>query len=95
VILDISMLVPNGLVAVRQILRYCPTTKIVILPVHDSDQTKQEVIAAGAHGFVSKGKDGHDPLLVVHDVLKRSIQALDGFLCGFRFSCFSGCGLDR
>jgi PAS domain S-box-containing protein len=75
VILDINMPVLNGLVAVRQILRYCPTTKIVIFSVHDSDQTKQETIAAGAHGFVSKGKDSHDLLRVVRDVLKRNIQA--------------------
>jgi two-component system NarL family sensor kinase len=75
VILDVNMPVLNGLVAVRQILRYCPTTKIVIFSVHDSDQTKQEILAAGAHGFVSKGKDSHDLLRVVRDVLKRNIQA--------------------
>jgi CheY-like chemotaxis protein len=75
VILDINMPVLNGLVAVRQILRYCPTTKIVIFSVHDSDQTRQEVRAAGAHGFVSKGKDSHDLLRVVREVLKRNTQA--------------------
>jgi DNA-binding NarL/FixJ family response regulator len=75
VILDISMPVPNGRVAVRQILRYCPTTKIVIFSVHDSDQTKQEIIAAGAHGFVSKGQNSQDLFRVVRDVLKSSIQA--------------------
>jgi CheY-like chemotaxis protein len=75
VILDINMPVLNGLVAVRQILRYCPTTKIVIFSVHDSDQTKQEIRAAGAHGFVSKGKDGHDLLRVVRDVLSTNNQS--------------------
>ena len=75
VILDINMPVLNGLVAVRQILRYCPSTKIVIFSVHDSDQTRQEVRAVGAHGFVSKGKDSHDLLRVVRDVLKRNTQA--------------------
>jgi CheY-like chemotaxis protein len=76
VILDINMPLLNGLVAVRQILRYSPNTKIVIFSVHDSDQTRQEVRAAGAHGFVSKGKDGHDLLRVVRDVLRTNkIQA--------------------
>jgi CheY-like chemotaxis protein len=75
VILDINMPVLNGLAAVRQILRYCPTTKIVIFSVHDSDQTRQEVRAAGAHGFVSKGEDSHDLLRVVRDVFKRNTQA--------------------
>jgi DNA-binding NarL/FixJ family response regulator len=75
VILDINMPVLNGLVAVRQILRYCPATKIVIFSVHDSDQTRQEIRAAGAHGFVSKGKESQDLLRVVRDVLKRNCQA--------------------
>src|SRR6266478_2361729 len=75
VILDINMPVLNGLVAVRQILRICPTTKIVIFSVHDSDQTQQEIRAAGAHGFVSKGKDSHDLLRVVRDVLQKNTQA--------------------
>jgi two-component system, NarL family, sensor kinase len=74
VILDINMPVLNGLVAVRQILRYCPATKIVIFSVHDSDQTRQEISAAGAHGFVSKGKESHDLLRVVREVLKPNTQ---------------------
>src|SRR6266481_4318927 len=78
VILDINMPVLNGLAAVRQIRRHSPNTKIVIFSVHDSDQTRQEIIAAGAHGFVSKGKDSHDLLRVVRDVLKRNIQAASG-----------------
>ena len=70
VILDINMPVLNGLVAVRQILRHSPGTKIVIFSVHDSDQTRQECLAAGAHGFVSKGKEGQDLLRVVRNVLR-------------------------
>jgi signal transduction histidine kinase/ActR/RegA family two-component response regulator len=69
VILDINMPVLNGLVAVRQILRYSPNTKIVIFSVHDSDQTRQEIRAVGAHGFVSKDKDSRDLLRVVREVL--------------------------
>jgi PAS domain S-box-containing protein len=69
VILDINMPVLNGLVAVRQILRYRPQTKVLVFSVHDSDQTIQEVHAAGAHGFISKGKDAQDLLRVVRDLL--------------------------
>jgi DNA-binding NarL/FixJ family response regulator len=75
VILDINMPVLNGLVAVRQILRYCPTTKIAIFSVHDSEQTRQEIRDAGPHGFVSKGKDSHERLRVVRDVLERNTLA--------------------
>ena len=69
VILDINMPVLNGLVAVRQILRLRPQTKVLVFSVHDSDQTIQEVHAAGAHGFISKGKDAQDLLRVVRDIL--------------------------
>ena len=74
VILDINMPVLNGLAAVRQILRHQPQTKILVFSVHDSDQTKREIHAAGAHGFISKGKDAQDLLRIVREVLERSSQ---------------------
>jgi DNA-binding NarL/FixJ family response regulator len=73
VILDINMPVLNGLVALRQILRHRPQTKILVFSVHDSNQTVQEIHAAGAHGFISKGKDGQDLLRVVRDILKERV----------------------
>lgn len=69
VILDINMPSLNGLVVLRQILRYRPKTKILVFSVHDSDQTIQEVRAAGAHGFISKGKDAQDLLRVIREIL--------------------------
>jgi two-component system, NarL family, sensor kinase len=75
VILDINMPVLNGLVAVRQILRHRPQTKVLVFSVHDSDQTVQEVHAAGAHGFISKGKDAQHLLRVVRKVLNISSSA--------------------
>lgn len=72
VILDINMPVLNGLAAVRQILRLSPKTKILIFSVHDSDQTKREIHAAGAHGFISKGKDAQDLIRIVREVLARN-----------------------
>ena len=47
VILDINMPVLNGLAAVRQMISNRPQTKILIFTVHDSDQTKKEIRAAG------------------------------------------------
>ncbi|HVA72897.1 MAG TPA: response regulator [Candidatus Limnocylindrales bacterium] len=60
VILDINMPVLNGLAAVGQILRQRPQTKILIFTVHESDQTLHEILAAGAHGYLSKGRAGRD-----------------------------------
>jgi PAS domain S-box-containing protein len=72
VILDINMPVLNGLAAVRQILRHSPKIKILVFSVHDSDQTKREIHAAGAHGFISKGKDAQDLIRIVREVLERN-----------------------
>jgi DNA-binding NarL/FixJ family response regulator len=70
VILDINMPVLNGLVAVRQILRNRPQTKILIFTVHDSDQTLKEIHAAGAHGYLSKNNASEDLLRVVKELLE-------------------------
>jgi DNA-binding NarL/FixJ family response regulator len=78
VILDINMPVLNGLAAVRQILRHRPQTKVVVFSVHNSDQTLQEITAAGAHGFISKGKDAQELLRMVRDVLKEKSHSARG-----------------
>ncbi len=72
------MPVLNGLAAVRQILRHRPQTKVVVFSVHNSDQTLQEIAAAGAHGFISKGKDAQELLRVVRDVLKEKSHSARG-----------------
>lgn len=69
VILDINMPGLNGLTAVRQILHSCPETRILVFTVHDSEQTLQESLSAGAHGFLSKGKAGRDLTDAVRTVL--------------------------
>ncbi|HXN24397.1 MAG TPA: response regulator [Candidatus Dormibacteraeota bacterium] len=69
VILDINMPGLNGLAAVRQILRRHPKTKVLVFTVHDSDQTVQEIVASGAHGYLSKAKGGQDLVSVIKDLL--------------------------
>ena len=78
VILDINMPVLNGLAAARQILCNLPQTKILIFTVHDSDQTVKEIHAAGAHGYLSKGKGAEDLLRVVKDLLETKSSSSSG-----------------
>src|SRR6266699_996329 len=54
VTLDISMPVMNGVEAAREIRRFAPGTKIVILSVHDSPQMKEIAKQAGADAYVLK-----------------------------------------
>jgi len=53
-VLDISMPVLNGIEATRQIRRHSPETEVLILTMHDSDQMVQQVLEAGARGYVLK-----------------------------------------
>jgi len=88
VILDIGMPNLNGLEATRQILKANPEVKILILTLHDSDQVVQEVLNAGARGFLLK-TDAARELVAAVDALRRgkiyftpkvAAMVLDGFL---------------
>jgi DNA-binding NarL/FixJ family response regulator len=88
VILDIAMPNLNGLEATRQILKINPQTKVLILTLHDSDQVVQEVLSAGARGFMSKTDAARD-LIAAMDALRQgktfftpkvAAMVLDGYL---------------
>lgn len=70
-ILDISMPSLNGLEAARQIVTSAPHTKVLILTVHDSDPLIQQVLEAGARGYLLKSDAGRD-LVAAVDALRRN-----------------------
>jgi len=53
-IVDISMPDLDGLQATRQIREVVPTTEVVVLTMHESDQMVRRVLDAGALGYVLK-----------------------------------------
>ena len=70
VILDIGMPNLNGLEATRQILKANSHIKVLILTLHDSDQIVQEVLNAGARGFLLKSDAARD-LVAAVEALRR------------------------
>lgn len=54
VLMDISMPVLNGLKATQKIRRLCPKVKILTLTRHTDDGYLQQLIQAGANGYVLK-----------------------------------------
>ena len=64
-ILDINMPIMNGLDVLRQIVRLRPKTKVLAFSVHDSKQIVEEILAAGAHSYLSKATAGQH---LVHEV---------------------------
>jgi DNA-binding NarL/FixJ family response regulator len=87
-LLDVAMPNLNGLEAARQILAAFPDLAILILTMHDSDQTIKEVLRAGARGFLLKSDAGKDLLAAVEALeLQRTFftprvsqMVLDGYL---------------
>jgi DNA-binding NarL/FixJ family response regulator len=87
-VLDISMPVLNGLEATRQIMKDDAKAKILILTMHESDPLIQEVLNAGARGYLLKSDAGRDLLTAVEALRSNKTyftsrvakMVLDGFL---------------
>jgi DNA-binding NarL/FixJ family response regulator len=69
-VLDIGMPLLNGVEATRQIHKLSPETEVLILTMHDSDLLVQEVLEAGARGYILKD-DADRNLLAAVDALRR------------------------
>ena len=65
IIMDLAMPGLNGLEATREIVRVAPQANVLILTVHESEDLAQEVLAAGAHGYIFKSDAGRDLLNAV------------------------------
>ncbi len=75
VILDINMPIMNGLDVLRQIVRHRPKTKVLAFSVHDSKQIVEEILAAGAHSYLSKATAGQHLVHEVRLLLNGRVQA--------------------
>jgi DNA-binding NarL/FixJ family response regulator len=53
-VLDIGMPLLNGVEATRRIRASSPSTEILILTMHESDDLVQQVVEAGARGYILK-----------------------------------------
>jgi DNA-binding NarL/FixJ family response regulator len=70
-IVDISMPLLNGLEATRQIAKSTPQTKVLILTMHEADPMIQQILEAGARGYLLKS-DASLELVSAVDALLRN-----------------------
>jgi DNA-binding NarL/FixJ family response regulator len=54
IVMDIMMPVMNGIEATRRLATVCPGTRVLILSMYDDEEHVQQLLAAGAVGFVLK-----------------------------------------
>jgi DNA-binding NarL/FixJ family response regulator len=74
VVMDISMPGLNGLGATRHILKEVPTTEVLILTMHESEQIVWEVLDAGARGFVLKSDAGRHLIAAAEALLEHKLS---------------------
>lgn len=68
VLMDMVMPRMNGLEATGEIKRRYPETKVLILSMYDDDEYVQQVIQAGASGYLLKGMAADDLILAIREV---------------------------
>jgi DNA-binding NarL/FixJ family response regulator len=73
VVMDIGMPELNGLGATRLILKALPKTQVLILTIHESERLVQEVLEAGARGFVLKSDAGTELIAAVEALLEHKL----------------------
>ncbi|MFY9529205.1 MAG: response regulator transcription factor [Candidatus Acidiferrales bacterium] len=65
VILDITMPELNGVEAARRIRKASPSSEILVLSVHYSDQLVREILDAGVRGYIVKSDSDRDLVIAV------------------------------
>lgn len=68
VVLDISMPILNGVQATRQIRKFNPKIKILILSMYKDEEYVREVFHAGAAGYIIKQTTGPDLIRAIKEV---------------------------
>lgn len=90
IVLDIAMPNLNGLEATRQLLKMDPSTRVLVLTLHDSEQMIRDVLSAGARGFLLKSDAARDLVAAVEALRQDKTyftsrvagMVLNGFLKG-------------
>ena len=74
VLLDLSMPVMDGITALPQIRRACPSAKVLALSGFDAGRMRQEALDAGADGYLEKGGPTAELVAAVEAMLPRLVR---------------------
>ena len=68
VITDIRMPVMDGITSTKEILKIAPEVKVVVFTMFDQDEAVQQMLKAGAKGYILKNASLHDLLMAIRTV---------------------------
>ncbi len=70
VVMDVAMPLLNGLEATKQVLKNVPTTKVLVLTSYGDDECVQQMMKAGAIGYLIKQTAANDLLKAIREVYR-------------------------
>jgi DNA-binding NarL/FixJ family response regulator len=93
-LMDLSMPRMNGMEAIKEIKRISPSTKVLVLTVHKTEEYVHASLESGADGYVLKDATHAELILAIQNVLagKRylspaiSEKVIEGYLAGRKSS---------
>jgi len=71
VLLDLAMPKKDGLTVVREIIRYDPDAKIILITASDDQKIIQQCLDSGASSYISKPFDFNAVLKGISDILAK------------------------
>lgn len=67
-LMDVKLQGLNGIEATREIAKVSPSTRVLVLSMHDNQDTVMDAVAAGAAGFLPKNVDREELVSAIHAV---------------------------
>jgi DNA-binding NarL/FixJ family response regulator len=72
-VLDVTMVPVGGLQATREMREHCPNTRVLALTVHEDRSYVQELLEAGASGYILKRAAGEELIGAIRAVASKGI----------------------